>query len=149
MRTKEEDLELFNSILDRWKSGNYSKDWRKGQAIWNMIAMDFPDIATALDNTRFDCFFIESRTDAYIAKVKSIIEEPKRDIIVVECLSDEELLSIVTDITSQVVPEDSLARKIALQAFNSETTMDFIRVGMLILPIIAERMRNYSPHIIK
>ena len=69
--------------------------------------------------------------------------------IKVEELSDTELLSLVEDIDSRYVSEDALLRKLALQYFGSDNTMNFIRVGMLILPIIAERMRNYSPYIIK
>lgn len=69
--------------------------------------------------------------------------------IVLEDLSDEELLSLVNDINLSIVPSDSLLRTIALQKFGTENTMSFIQVGMLILPIIAERMKHYSPHITK
>ena len=67
----------------------------------------------------------------------------------IENLSDEELLFLVEEIDSLHVAEDSLLRKVASQYFGSNNTMDFIRVGMLILPIIAKRMKHYSPHIDK
>ncbi|MFW5847954.1 MAG: hypothetical protein ACOCVF_03475 [bacterium] len=62
-------------------------------------------------------------------------------------LSDEQLRDIVADGQRPTVADDSLLRQIAQHYYGKSDTLTIQLVGLMILPIITERMVLYSPHI--
>ena len=68
--------------------------------------------------------------------------------IVLEELSDNELLEIIDELQKENFADDSIVRKIAFQFFGGGTTIiQLISVANLLLPIVAERMKNYRAYI--
>lgn len=59
-------------ILNIFQQGFYPKEWRRGQAIFNLFYVIFPSIVEQLRNTKFDCFYDNNKIEIFINKVKEI-----------------------------------------------------------------------------
>ncbi len=70
-----------------------------------------------------------------------------QEIIVLENLSDEELLNIVAELENSFVDEDSILRVLAKQFFGDDTLLNINLIPNKVLPVVAQRMKYYSPHI--
>lgn len=64
-------------------------------------------------------------------------------------LSDQDLLDLVQELNQETFEEDSRLRILAVQYFGTESLLHILAVGSKLLPVIAERMKCYSPHIRK
>ena len=67
--------------------------------------------------------------------------------IIVEHLNDEDLLAIVDECQKDTWDQNSIIRDLAKQYFGDDSLLKMILVANKILPIVAERMRCYSPHL--
>lgn len=75
------------------------------------------------------------------------MEELNNKEIKIEELSDAELLAIVDEFQKEIIDNDSIIRKLSKQYFGGETVTQMMFVAYKILPIVAERMKCYSPHL--
>jgi hypothetical protein len=69
--------------------------------------------------------------------------------IVLKELSDSQLLEIVKELQKETFEENSIVRKLAIQFFGSDSVNRILQISIIILPVVAERMKCYSPHIEK
>jgi len=69
--------------------------------------------------------------------------------IVLENLCDNELLSIVDELQQSGFSEDSIIRKLAIQFFGGDSLVQLMSVSSKVLPVVAERLKCCSPHIVK
>lgn len=67
--------------------------------------------------------------------------------IILEDLSDLELLNIVDECQKDSFDENSIVRILSKQYFGGDSLTQMIFVVNKLLPIVAERMKNYSPHL--
>ena len=61
--------------------------------------------------------------------------------------NDSELLKIVDECQKEGWGDDSIVRTLAKQFFGGDSLTQMIFVSLKVLPIVAERMRCYSPHL--
>lgn len=62
-------------------------------------------------------------------------------------LSDWELLCIVEELQGEYFDENSVIRRLAIQFFGDDSLTNMLFVGLKVLPVVAERMKIYSPHV--
>lgn len=67
--------------------------------------------------------------------------------VILEELNDSELLEIVNDLQGETLAESSIVRKLAIQYFGGDSLTQMMFVALKVLPIVAERMKCYSPHL--
>ena len=67
--------------------------------------------------------------------------------IIVENLNDTDLLAIVDECQKDSYDENSIIRVLSKQYFGGDSLTQMLFVANKILPIVAERMRCYSPHL--
>lgn len=67
--------------------------------------------------------------------------------VILEELSDSELLEIVNDLHGEAFAESSIVRQLAKQYFDGDSITQLMFVGLKVLPVVAERMKCYSPHL--
>jgi hypothetical protein len=60
-----------------------------------------------------------------------------------------ELINIVEELQRSTFDDDSIIRVIAKQYFGNDSIVQILAVSNLLLPIVTERMKHYSPYIIK
>ena len=73
--------------------------------------------------------------------------EPVLSPVILEELNDAELLEIVNDLQKETITENSIVRKLSIQYFGGDSLTQMMFVALKVLPIVAERMRCYSPHL--
>lgn len=73
-------------------------------------------------------------------------EHVMSDNIILENLSDKELLDIVDELQKETFEENSVARKLAKQFFETDSIISIGFLSSKLLPIVAERMKAYSPY---
>lgn len=64
-----------------------------------------------------------------------------------ERLSDSELLEIVDELQKETFSDNSIARKLAIQFFGGDSLPQILSVGIKVLPIVANRMKEYGLYI--
>ena len=62
-------------------------------------------------------------------------------------LSDNELLHIVGECDKDYFDDDSIVRHLAIQFFGGDSITQCLLVSVKLLPIVADRMRTYSPYV--
>jgi hypothetical protein len=67
--------------------------------------------------------------------------------VIVENLNDTDLLAIVDECQKDSWDENSIIRVLSKQYFGGDSLTQMMLVANKILPIVAERMRYYSPHL--
>lgn len=67
--------------------------------------------------------------------------------VILEELNDAELLEIVNDLQGETLAESSIVRQLARQYFGGDSLTQMMFVALKVLPIVAERMKCYSPHL--
>lgn len=67
--------------------------------------------------------------------------------VIVENLNDTDLLAIVDECQKDSWDENSIIRVLSKQYFGGDSLTQMMCVANKILPIVAERMRCYSPHL--
>lgn len=67
--------------------------------------------------------------------------------VIVENLNDTDLLAIVDECQKDSWDENSIIRVLSKQYFGGDSLIQMMFVANKILPIVAERMRCYSPHL--
>lgn len=67
--------------------------------------------------------------------------------VILEELSDAELLKIVDECQKADWEDDSIVRTLAKQFFGGDSLPQMMFVSLKLLPIVAERMKSYSPHL--
>ncbi len=67
--------------------------------------------------------------------------------VILENLSDAELLKIADELQNDTVANDSVIRILAKQYFGGDSLTQIIFVSMKILPVICDRLRCCSPHL--
>lgn len=67
--------------------------------------------------------------------------------VIVENLNDTDLLAIVDECQKDSWDENSIIRVLSKQYFGGDSLTQMMFVANKILPIVAERMRCYSPHL--
>lgn len=75
------------------------------------------------------------------------MNNPVLPVIVLENLTDHELLKIANDLQSANIGESGLLKRLAKQFFGGESLMQILFVAHILLPVIAERMKQYSPEL--
>ena len=73
--------------------------------------------------------------------------KPMLSPVILEELSDAELLKIVDECQKEGWGDDSIVRTLAKQFFGGDSLTQMIFVSLKVLPIVAERMRYYSPYL--
>ena len=67
--------------------------------------------------------------------------------VILEELSDAELLQIVDECQKDGWEDNSIVRTLAKQFFGGDSLTQMMFVSLKFLPVVAERMRCYSPHL--
>lgn len=67
--------------------------------------------------------------------------------VIIENLNDTDLLAIVDECKKDSWDENSIIRVLSKQYFGGDSLTQMMFVANKILPIVAERMRCYSPHL--
>lgn len=67
--------------------------------------------------------------------------------VILEELSDAELLEIVDECQKDGWGDNSIVRTLAKQFFGGDSLTQMMFVSLKVLPVVAERMRCYSPHL--
>jgi len=67
------------------------------------------------------------------------------EIIILENLSDSELLSISDECQKSSWDENSIVRKLAKQFFGGDSLTQMLFVPHKVLPVVAQRMEKYRP----
>ena len=67
--------------------------------------------------------------------------------IEIESLADNQLLEIVEECQKDSFDSESIVRKLAIQFFGNDNLIAIIGVSNILLPVIATRMKHYSPYI--
>lgn len=67
--------------------------------------------------------------------------------VILEKLSDAELLRIVDECQKDSWEDNSIVRTLAKQFFGGDSLIQMMFVSLKVLPVVAERMRCYSPHL--
>ena len=67
--------------------------------------------------------------------------------VIIENLNDTDLLAIVDECQKDSWDENSIIRVLSKQYFGGDSLTQMMFVANKILPIVAERMRCYSPHL--
>jgi hypothetical protein len=62
----EKEAERLNKIFP---------EWRKGQALFNIVYHFYPEIANEIRGTKFDCFHKDERIDAFKERVIELLKE--------------------------------------------------------------------------
>jgi len=78
---------------------------------------------------------------------KGMEYEPMLAPVILEELNDAELLEIVNDLQGETLAESSIVRQLAKQYFGGDSLTQMMFVALKVLPIVAERMKCYSPHL--
>ena len=65
-------------------------------------------------------------------------------LIILEELSNAELLQIVDEFQKEVWEDDSIVRTLAKQFFGGDSLTQIMFVPLKVLPVIAERVKGYS-----
>lgn len=60
-----EFISKLNVILQLINHGIYPKEWREGQALFNMCHVNFPEQVNRLRGTDKDCFYISDRKEIF------------------------------------------------------------------------------------
>ena len=61
--------------------------------------------------------------------------------------TDTQLVDLVSELhLNESFTDDSILRKLAKQHFGGDSLVQIIALSNVILPIVTERMRIYSPH---
>lgn len=79
--------------------------------------------------------------------MKNKTETTIMDSIILEELSDSELLSIADECQKDTWDENNIVRILAKQYFGGDSLTQMMLVSFKLLPVIAERMKRYSPHL--
>lgn len=64
--TKEEVLGRIDVIIQIIQQRMYPKEWRKGQAVFNLFYINFPQKVDKIRGTDKDCFHKEDRVEVFI-----------------------------------------------------------------------------------
>lgn len=63
----------INVVLNLVNRNIYPKEWRKGQAIFNIMYFEFPNECNILRGTEFDCFFSSEKCTIFLTKLQEIL----------------------------------------------------------------------------
>ncbi len=66
-----------------------------------------------------------------------------------ENLTDQELIDIVDALDNITHSENSIIRKLAIDYFGSDSSLNRVMLALPLAQTLAERMKRYSPHIVE
>jgi hypothetical protein len=117
-------------------------EWEKQDptATWNLIIEDLIYFIISERNEKQKFNVDDNFADFCIKKNREIVLEE---------LSDEQLLHIVDELQKSEWEEDSIIRKLSAQFYGKSDLLCIAMLPHKILPEVAKRMKCYSPHIDK
>jgi hypothetical protein len=65
-------MEFIVTLLN---TRTYPKEWRLGQAAFNLYYVLFPEIVNKLRTTDVDCFFDDTKVELFINKLTELVKE--------------------------------------------------------------------------
>ena len=77
----EGQIKLFKKLIDL---AMYPREWRKGQAVFNMSEIYLPEYANQLRATEYDCFYNEKKITIYLEKLYELMLKDTVSIIDIE-----------------------------------------------------------------
>lgn len=74
---KEEIQAQIKVIIQIIQQGMYPREWRKGQAVFNLFYINFPEQCNKLRGSDKDCFYNDNKVELFINSVEEQLKSAK------------------------------------------------------------------------